>query len=81
MELKDGNLNGLIREGLFARNPQAISPLTYQMLQALDYLAYNEIIHRDIKPENILYTTDPAGHYKYELTDFGLSNNISLAKT
>lgn len=50
------------------------------MLQALDYLAYKQIIHRDVKSENILYTYSST-RYEYQLTDFGLSHMITDAQS
>ncbi|KAL9053180.1 MAG: hypothetical protein Q9206_004030 [Seirophora lacunosa] len=49
-----------------------------QMLQALDFLAFNDVVHRDVKPENILYSS-PRGtqDYTFQLGDFGLCNQSS----
>ena len=90
MELADGNLSHLIKDGVFKKERKAVETLTHQALQALDYLAHSGVIHRDIKPENILYTLAPGnprygnkigGQYIYRLTDFGLSNRVEVAKT
>jgi serine/threonine protein kinase len=51
------------------------------MLQALDHIAFKGIIHRDVKPENILYTYLPAGGYTFQLTDFGVCNAMTDART
>lgn len=51
-----------------------------QTLTALDYLVSQGILHRDIKPANILATKRATGFW-YCLTDFGVSNYISAAKT
>lgn len=80
MELKHGNVNNLIRNELYKNNPIAAEPLLHQMLQALDYLAYKQIIHRDVKSENILYTYSST-RYEYQLTDFGLSHMITDAQS
>ncbi|KPM46522.1 hypothetical protein AK830_g46 [Neonectria ditissima] len=76
MELKFGNVQGLINGGLFIQQPTSIDPLLLQVLQALNYLASESIIHRDVKPENILYTPLTTGSYLYQLGDFGLANLV-----
>ena len=52
--------------------------ITFQILEALQYLHLAGIVHRDLKPENILVERDPqtneVSHVK--LTDFGLSKII-----
>ena len=80
-KLKEGSVEDLISQDLFTRVPSSVDPLLHQMLQALDYLAYNGMIHRVVKPENILYTSLPHGGYTFQLTDFGLCNVVSDAHT
>ncbi|KAI1956311.1 hypothetical protein LOZ58_006388 [Ophidiomyces ophidiicola] len=79
--LKDGNLDGLISQNIFQYNASikiVTDTLLPQILQALDYLAYNSVIHRDVKPANILYTFRE-NKYLFQLTDFGLCNFVSDA--
>lgn len=56
MELKSGNMEDLVGDHVFARDPRLIVTFLHQMLQALDYLASESVIHRDVKPEKVLYT-------------------------
>jgi len=53
--------------------------MTYQIIDALDYLHGMDITHRDIKPENILIAEyDP---FTVKLTDFGLSKVVKNGET
>lgn len=81
MELKSGSVEDLFVDDTFMRNPALAETLLHHVLQALDYLACKGIVHRDVKPQNILYTTSPAGAFKYQLADFGLANIVGDAQT
>ena len=82
MGLKDGSLEGMLHNGLFQVDfPRVAQSVFHQMLQALDCLASKEILHRDVKPENILYKVLPTGGYIFQLTDFGLCNLATNAKS
>lgn len=62
---------------------QIILDMFHEMLQALDYLAAQDIIHRDVKPANILFTRllPDRPKYIFQLADFGISNVVSNANT
>lgn len=81
MALKEGSVEKLIVDGRLQKEPKSIANnLLSHMLQALDFLAHNEIVHRDVKPANILYTRSKNGYF-FELTDFGICNHTSQAGT
>jgi serine/threonine protein kinase len=80
MGLKEGTLESLVESG--PAPSTFIAGLVFgHMLQALDFLAYNDIIHRDVKPENILYVSQLDGQYQFQLGDFGLCNHTVSAVT
>ncbi|KAI0390039.1 kinase-like domain-containing protein [Xylariaceae sp. FL0594] len=88
MPLKDGSLGSLFKDGKpIQNNDQGIATkeiattMSHHMLQALDYLAVHKVVHRDVKPDNILYTITRQKQYHFQLGDFGLSNNQSVAGT
>lgn len=80
MALKEGSVEKIIVDGRLQEEPKPIANLLSHMLQALDFLAHNEILHRDVKPANILYTRSKKGYF-FELTDFGICNHASQART
>ena len=47
------NLEVLIDRSRLKEDLSSVEALLYQMLQALDILAYNDVLHRDVKPANI----------------------------
>ncbi|KAL8725832.1 MAG: hypothetical protein Q9166_007119 [cf. Caloplaca sp. 2 TL-2023] len=83
MALKDGSLRSLLHQ----REPSFAEKMTNryfpEILRALDFLAFNDVIHRDVKPENILYSAvqPDTGEYHFYLDDFGLCNNANSAIT
>jgi len=80
MGLKEGTLKSLVEKENDLTEPTANSVFS-QILQAIDYLAYNDIVHRDVKPENILYISAPSGQYHFQIGDFGTCNRDIAAAT
>lgn len=85
MELKEGNLFSLAhelrhKEGSSVPHDGLCTKILQQMLQAIDYLATQDIIHRDVKPDNILYSRE-GDTYAFRLGDFGLVNSTLNART
>lgn len=66
-----GSLRDLLRR-VPAVPMDALSCITFQMLQGLIHLHSKHLLHRDIKPENILHNSD--GQVK--LTDFGIAKDL-----
>ncbi|KAJ5808878.1 hypothetical protein N7474_010147 [Penicillium riverlandense] len=81
MNLMDGSLASLVTSGTVPSIILLARCVFQQMLQALDFLAANDIVHRDIKPQNILYTLESDGQYLFRLGDFGVCNHIISAVT
>lgn len=54
--------------------------VTYQILEALEYLHMNGIVHRDLKPENLLIEKDPDTNtiIQTKIADFGLSKIVEV---
>lgn len=77
-DLKDGNLDDLIEDDKMTKT--RLNNVLYHVLQALDFLANQNLIHRDVKPENIFYI-DRDGNCRFQLGDFGLCNSVVTART
>jgi serine/threonine protein kinase len=58
----------------------SVRVIAYQLLLALEYLHFNNVIHRDIKPANILMVSDNEHDNRVKLTDFGLSKLVTGSK-
>ena len=80
MGLKEGDLRNLIVPQNHPSLQELARDVLYHVLQALDFLAGQDLVHRDVKPANILYETR-AGKYHFALGDFGLSRQIDRAES
>ncbi|KAH8881230.1 kinase-like protein [Thozetella sp. PMI_491] len=80
MPLMVGNLKTLV-EGASIDEGEISNKVLRQMLHALDCMVSHKLIHRDIKPENILWEFTESQDYHFRLGDFGLSNEVMVAKT
>lgn len=79
MSLALGSLQTLVlnctdRRGrkLYALDDYLAERMLRQMLQALDFVAWNGFIHKNVKPENILFNIHPGEGCRFVLGDFGL---------
>ena len=64
-------LNQIYDIGKFSESQAKI--IMEQLLLALDYLHYHNVIHRDIKLDNILINKIEEGELKVKIADFGLA--------
>ncbi|CAB4021650.1 serine threonine- kinase endoribonuclease IRE1-like [Paramuricea clavata] len=81
LDLMDGDLNEFVTNNIvnevLTKDPVKRVQATKEIINGLEYLHGQMFIHRDLKPGNILYTTDPALHFK--IADFGLTKNMSTS--
>ncbi|KAG6015422.1 hypothetical protein E4U43_005355 [Claviceps pusilla] len=81
MRLKDGSVESLmLGQKDFKVVKDLVSVIFFQMLQALDFMAFHEFIHRDVKPANILYLRS-IKTFTFQLGDFGLSEQVDSNAT
>ncbi|KAI2779981.1 kinase-like protein [Daldinia loculata] len=85
MPMKRGTLASLVRKyPSYDDLKKNGNTVLLQMLSALDYLAFHQLIHRDIKPDNILYdvkTVNGEERIVFQLADFGLSVLQNLGRS
>jgi serine/threonine protein kinase len=77
MELMSGGtlMSRLLDEKKNYLDEASVRVITYQLLLALEYLHFKNVIHRDIKPANILMVGEH--DFRVKLADFGLSTLVS----
>ena len=80
MGLKQGNIRQLMEAKAFEANQHLPRTFLHDGLKSLDYLESEHVLHRDVKPENFLFTTI-GDRYLIQLTDFGLCNSVSNARS
>ena len=82
MPLRHGSVTELVKTTPIPDNAEFCCAVLRQMLSAIGYLATKNLVHRDVKPDNILYYKPPGNSgYHFQLADFGLANQHSLATT
>ncbi|OHT15657.1 AGC family protein kinase [Tritrichomonas foetus] len=60
----------------FGLNEDTVLTITFQILEALEFMHRNNIWHRDIKLENILVFDNNAKFPYVKISDFGLAVNV-----
>ena len=82
LDLMDGDMHEFVRNddvNNVLKDPVLRVQVTKEIIDGLAFIHEQKFIHRDLKPGNILYTTDPALHFK--IADFGLTKNMSTLST
>ncbi|CAB3999420.1 serine threonine- kinase endoribonuclease IRE1-like [Paramuricea clavata] len=82
LDLMDGDMHEFVRNDYankVLKDPVLRVQVTKEIINGLAFVHEQKFIHRDLKPGNILYTTDPALHFK--IADFGLTKNMSTSST
>jgi serine/threonine protein kinase len=76
-----GNLDVFLKSNeAKALTSNQLDELSKHLLMAVDAMHRKNFIHQDIKPDNILVFLDENGHYRFELSDFGLAYDPSKPK-
>ena len=60
------------RHGTFCFSEGEAVSIMFQILNAVSYMHYHDVVHRDLKPENILFETNDEGS-PVKIIDFGLA--------
>jgi len=72
-EFVDGETLGKFLENNIIKYPIISLMISYEIIEAIEYIHKNEIIHRDIKPENIMISKDGS----VKVMDFGIAKVLS----
>jgi len=72
-----GDLNELLRKGIFVNDMKLIRTYFAQLIDGLEYLHSKDVAHLDISPHNVLVGKS----YQVEIADFKNSEVLSCQKT
>lgn len=76
LELADGDLDGLIKEGAFVNNRDAAKRILSMFFEAQKYVHSKGILQLDPHTSNVLYFSTSPNIYIIKLTDFDLVNHV-----
>jgi len=70
-ELLGDHLSDVLKQNGKPFSMASVRDVSFQLLQAIDYVHSKKIIHTDLKAENILLMSNPAGALSVRVADFG----------
>ena len=70
-ELLGDHLSDVLKQNGKPFSLASVRDVSFQLLQAIDYVHSKQIIHTDLKAENILLMSNPAGALSVRVADFG----------
>lgn len=72
--IENGNLQMLLKYSGSCLNQKTTDHITFQLLQALEFMHKENLLHRDLKPENMLFTNK----WLLKMCDFGTAIDTSV---